>query len=246
MAKLLKTDIYKMFRMTSFWVIAALLMVLAGFQTWSSCFLYIDSPNLPSAPTSFLGLFLTCNSTMLTLIFAVIFSSSDFSDGTIKNIASKGFSRVSIYLSKLSAVIISAIFLGIAVAAVAFPLSLFLLKDVDTSSFYAINSGDLKIFSAFILATLVYIAITVLISLLVRKANIATTIVIFILIMEPFLIMGLQYLASNVFKSNVDISPYLIGSWFTNYYDKYIWVLPLYFVVATAIGLYFFKKRDIN
>ena len=102
MSGLLKSDFYKLSKMKSFpiclLIVVALTVGSVFIQDYSAQFLgegivYNGSNQLLSTFAGDCKIFIA--------IVVSIFAASEFGFGTIKNIASRGFSRISIYFSKL-------------------------------------------------------------------------------------------------------------------------------------------------
>ena len=113
MKNLLAIDFYKLFRTKSFYVISAILLALTVFSSAIVCsgFLRTYEENLLNFGNtvglgSMLGIAWNIvfsnfsNIGIFIAIMSILFTCSEFSFGTIKNIASKGYKRAEIYLSK--------------------------------------------------------------------------------------------------------------------------------------------------
>ena len=110
MIRLLKADLYKMFRMPSFWVTT---LIAWAYNTFFNCAGFYTSLrdakrayevtgsiiNLKSFVPECAVFSINISVTFLA-VFVIIFAAAEFSTGTIKNVATKGFMREEIYFSK--------------------------------------------------------------------------------------------------------------------------------------------------
>lgn len=111
MSRLLKADLYRLFRSKSFYVCTLVLTLLLCASAYLVDWTYtlqenaqvsIQTTNLLQDGISYgLWVFSGGDSHIFMAIFIAIFIASEFSHGTMKNIVSKGFPRYQIYLSKL-------------------------------------------------------------------------------------------------------------------------------------------------
>ena len=105
MINILKVDLYKMFKTKSFYVIGIILAVFSALNAYMYARMILDEKigTFPHFYISFFKVF-TENISSVAIymtLFVVLFTVSEFSNGTIKNIATKGYLRESIYFSKL-------------------------------------------------------------------------------------------------------------------------------------------------
>ncbi len=254
MTRLLKTDFYKMIKMTSFWVISAIMAVLAILNTFLPCFTYKQSGAIGelfgAAPFNyFVILNQMLNSVTLPLIFVAMFATFDFSTGVIKNVIPKGFSRVSMYFSKFIALIGATIFFSIISTIVSFITSKIILNGINISNFYTLQENQLTKLFLTLFGVITYVALILLISTLIRSTGLAITITVLWVGFETMLYSVINiFIIGKVLKSDFKINPYTIPGAMAASSDflKAFIVLSVYLVVTLAIGVFAFKKRDIN
>lgn len=252
MLNILKTDFYKAFRTPSFWVISiitifsSLMSSIAVFWLYTapefSEFISAVQPNFfQTVPQVLIG----C--VFLIGIFAVMFSVSDFNYGTIKNIASKGYRREYIYLSKF----VTAIGFAIITLLLSFLTSFItaqIMVNTKISEFFKYNEDFHTLLSKYALSIVAYISIAILLAMLFRSLGSALSIFLVFFFSENSAVQLINKLIHDIFNSDFSVAPYSISGAFTDP-DKTVQgviVVLVYIVVTTAIGLYTFRKRDIN
>lgn len=263
MSNLLKSDFYKLFKTKSFFVCCIISVVLAVASVF---ILDADakvsqqsvtagvggaSANLSAAamlPGSFSG-----NGTLFASIVISIIVASEFGFGTIKNIASRGFSRTKIYFSKL---------LVSSVAATVFVLAYSIAMTItatclwgfgDTSGSFVPNT--LKIFGLEILLNLAFTSVFVLVSSLIRQTGGSIAVNICIMNFFALFVQLAELLIKKVTGQTVNFLNYLIstnmnqvaGNPLTNdLVVRALLVGVIYLVGTTALGIWLFNKRDIK
>ncbi|HWT26709.1 MAG TPA: ABC transporter permease subunit, partial [Mobilitalea sp.] len=185
-------------------------------------------------------------------IFIAIFVTGEFTHGTMKNVVSKGFDKISIYLSK----VISMIAATYIMIFVTFIFSFFTATIISgkfgtlTASYFG------EIIRMVGIELLLFAALAssfVMISMLVR--NIGGVIAINIIGILSFLPMIYQLL-ELLFKNKIHFTYYEL-QFNMNIYNtnlspslediiRSIIVGVAYLAVTTLIGVYFFKKSDIK
>ena len=264
MINLLKADIYKLFKGKAIYVCSVLSAVLMAIYLFTEYFRNIETLN--SVPEEFkmyvnngfsAVMFIPytfISSVMILLIIVVtIVVVFDFSNGTIKNYASKGFKREKIYLSKF---IVSLIVFFILIAIT------FLTCVVTASCLWGF--GDIpqdftkNLFRMIGLEMLAYTAILsvfIMISMLIRKLGISLAVNLSMIFLLPIVMVLLSVLVEKVFKLGFKIGQY----WVLNYPEmlahynldqtvvtRSIIVSLVTILVTSFIGIYTLKKRDIN
>lgn len=242
MTRLLKTDLYKMFKMTSFWVLTLITAVLTFLNVF---IVYKAGLGGYTAGSALIGSVQSCK--LMLIIFVVIFAVTDFSSGTIKNIASKGFSRISMYLSKFIVSICAFIFFAVINTIITFIVCQ-VMNDPNVTNFYSMTKIDCQQLLITILSMISYIALTLLIATLIRSTGLALTISLLFAFFEQTLVTVLDLLVQKGLKLNFDIVNYTIygASAAPDHLLRAAIVLLVYLVVFTAIGIFVFQKRDIN
>lgn len=258
MLNLLRSDLYRLLRSKSYYICAA---IAAGFiilgliiSKWAAN----SSPELEglgpvSGIDSAMKTLSDGNVFMIIAIFIPIYVVAEFSYGTMKNVVSKGFSKLQIFLSKFITMIIAS-FLTILASAIIAAIG----ATIITGTFGAID-GDyltelLKVIGIEILLTIAFVALMVFISMTVR--NLGGVIAINILIVlriVPALLMGLQYLVKNKIKFQT-FDLFYNMSYFTENFGSGIGsdylratIVGLAFLAASvAIGILAFQKSDIK
>ena len=112
MKKLLTFEFRKLSRQKSFYVCGALAVAFVFLSAALTKLIVQNSEDatltLPSAVDTLASALQGANATLLIGIFTALFVCTDHSDGTIKNIYSKGYTRTSVYFSKFAVVIAAA------------------------------------------------------------------------------------------------------------------------------------------
>ncbi len=182
-----------------------------------------------------------------------MFCTADFKSGTIKNIASKGFSRENIYLSKL----ILSIFICFAIILVNFVVFL-----IGASIFWEFgsipNNFVLDLLRMCGLQSLTCIAITSLftmIAMLVKQNGITISIITFTLFFTTTIVRLISGIIYEIFKKQLVVEnycilryPQLLSSYSID--NKLILTCSLVSIISialfTVLGIYSFTKRDIK
>ncbi len=260
MINILKVDLYKMFKAKSFYVIGIILAAFSALNAYAFAKISLDANEelLMLINSNFFVVFMQNVNSVVTYVtlFVVLFMVSEFSNGTIKNIATKGYLRESIYFSKL---IVGAISTLIYVAVVALSIYLpyiFVLRGHITNEFempkYFINS-----FFIMLLHLLAYISIGLMIASLVRKSGLSVVCLFAFTSLIPFILDMLDKLLASNFETKFSLSKYFISGSLgyaisqadLSIPDKDILriiLVPIcFFVASVAIGVTAFKKRDI-
>ena len=260
MINILKVDLYKMFKAKSFYVIGIILAAFSALNAYAFAKISLDANEelLMLINSNFFVVFMQNVNSVVTYVtlFVVLFMVSEFSNGTIKNIATKGYLRESIYFSKL---IVGAVSTLIYVAVVAMSIYLpyiFVLRGHITNEFempkYFINR-----FFIMILHLLAYISIGLMIASLVRKSGLSVVCLFAFTSLIPFILDMLDKLLASNFETKFSLSKYFISGslgYAISQADlsipdkdivRVILVPICFFVASVAIGVTVFKKRDI-
>lgn len=260
MINILKVDLYKMFKAKSFYVIGIILAAFSALNAYAFAKISLDANEelLMLINSNFFVVFMQNVNSVVTYVtlFVVLFMVSEFSNGTIKNIATKGYLRESIYFSKL---IVGAVSTLIYVAVVALSIYLpyiFVLRGHITNEFempkYFINS-----FFIMLLHLLAYISIGLMIASLVRKSGLSVVCLFAFTSLIPFILDMLDKLLASNFETKFSLSKYFISGslgYAISQADlsipdkdivRVILVPICFFVASVAIGVTVFKKRDI-
>ena len=84
--------------------------------------------------------------------------------------------------------------------------------------------------------------------MLIRSLGASLAIFLAFVFLEGSAVQLIDKLIHDVFNSDFSVAPYFINGAFSNPDQTVqgVIVLAVYIVVATAVGLYTFRKRDIN
>lgn len=254
MLKLLKSDFYKLSKTKSFFICLCILLCLAVGYVFLSHYSYqfVSSEPHPGASELVAETF-SANSLIFSSIVVSLFVACEFGFGTMKNIASKGFGRTEIYLSKLivSCVVSTVFLLAYSLASVATGSILWGFGSVGAGYWQEIC----QIIGLEALLNLAFTSVFVFFAALVRQSGGAIAINICLLSFASTMVQMGQMLLHYLFKVEWDISQYLISSNIVvisqgNLNQETILrgllVGVAYFVVTTLAGVWLFHKRDIK
>lgn len=186
---------------------------------------------------------------MILAVFASIFVASEFSCGTIKNTVSKGYSRKKIYLSKLMIVSIATIVLCSVIT---------ILITAIASLMYGFGPVNPHLFTNILifigtqlLLNIAYVSIFVAIATIFRNMGVSIAINIGILMFVPFIFAGLNLILGH----SSEISMYWLTyeiiemsslTFTSEAIIRSVMISIFYFVVSSAVGMYFLQKKDIS
>ncbi len=259
MSRLLKSDFFRLFRSKSYYICTAIAVFL--FNLGLIAFFIMDkasskmegySSTLPKDGLT-LGLYAfgDQDNRIILAIIVGIFITSEFTHGTMKNVISKGFSRIHVYLSKLITMIVAAymlIFATIITGTIIGSILVGGFGDFSTDILVHILKTvgiELLLYAAFV-SLLVFVGMTI--------RNNAGTISINILgvtIFIPTILQIFEMISKNkIHFTYVDLASNIaiyasLQSQPTEYLRSFL-VAVVYFVIATAFGLLAFKKSDVK
>ncbi len=105
MKKLLRFEFYKLLRQKSMRVCSIILICLSVLSLFMTKSLWdnggADALNMPTATSLTISALSSCSFSLILAIFTALFISEDNSEGIIKNIYSKGYDRIKVFLSKM-------------------------------------------------------------------------------------------------------------------------------------------------
>lgn len=260
MLNVLRSDIYKLFKTKSFIIITLIALTLSCVTVFISSHFAksgivmtstntavstdnIDAlNNMLSSLTVVNSINKAFNDTTYLLnicIFAAIFITLDFSSGAIKNIASKGLSRNTLYMSKLITVFVGTfiIMLISIVGVILSSLSVFELGELNNKILLDSIINISKQISLSLGMASVFVAIAY-----ISRSNIVSIVsgVILVTILPSIL---------SLFKNKMNINDYFIPNAISNISNLSInpYLLSLiYIVIATSIGILIFRRQDIK
>ena len=260
MIRILQTDIYKAVRTASFWVIlgiATVLSALLSFATFKGVTMvhssYDEMVQLGLASSGMVFNFFHLVTTslgiclLLVCIFAVLFSISDFSHGTIKNIASKGFHREYIYLSKFVTLLLFAI-VSLALTFVTSWITAQIVVNNAIPNFFEYDNEFAKTLGLIGLQVVTYISIAIFLSTTFRSLGPALTSFLVFVFLEDKIVEWINKFIHDIFHSDFVITPYTISGAFakSDQINHGIIVLCVYILAFTLVGMFLLRKRDIN
>lgn len=196
------------------------------------------------------------NAPLFLGILLAMLITPEFSNGTVKNIASRGFSRSKIYLSKFIEGIVANIFLIVITSLCALLAGTIMWEfgtTVDKLNNFTLEA--IRMLSLEILANIAVSSIYIMVSFITRKNGPAISINLIIWSLSHALLDLIDLVFEKVFKSDFKVTDY----WALEYVSRVssislqqdvinrcILVSLGTIIVATAIGIFVFRKRDIN
>lgn len=265
MTNVIKSDLYKLFRTKSFYIcglIAAVLSAIGVLLTPNAIKLMygIEMTYSELKELGFNGLQVIRDGigviSLLLTIMVSIFISSEFSFGTMKNIASKGISRTSIYLSKLTTIAFSTIAYMLLCGGVAFAIGTILWGPGEFNK--EVWQNLFRMLGLFLFAQIAFQSIFVMLGFLIRHTGgvVATNLAI-TLIFPQTIIKLIQFCVNQIFKDKaIFVDDYWVGTYLTSFgtmeqifkqtLETGIIVCFSYLVLSTVIGIINFNLRDIK
>jgi len=257
MVNLLKADFFRLFKSKSFYICALVSAGLFGLGIliidWTYKAANVDIVSFPYENGLSYGItsFMEGTAHTITAIFVAIFATADFSHGTMKNVVSKGFSKVYIFLSKLI-VLIVANYIIVFVTFIAGTICAWIV----TGEFGSL-SGD---FGKYILGTtgielylyIALIALMLMVSMSIRNLGGAIAInVLGILSFESTLFALFEFMVDNKIKFSefslmYNTSFYRMMGASSSDYIRSLIVGAVFLVASVLLGIYIFKKSDVK
>jgi len=257
MSNLLKTDFYRLFRSKSFYIcgfIAFALFDLGLILIYLlSNMAAVNGAEISVAKSGIefgLNAFPDMDSQIILSIIIGIFITSEFSHGTMKNVVSKGFSRIQIYFSKLITMI-AATYMIILVTFLTGTIG----ASIITGKIGDFSSNSIAKYARTIgIELLLYAALTALlvaVGMLIRNLGGVIAInIVGIIIFIPIILNILQAISNDKIKfmdftlmSNMSL--YVVNAEPAAYLRTFIVALA-YFAVPTALGVFAFVKADVK
>ncbi len=257
MANLLSSDFYRLFKSKSFYictVVAMFFMALSIFVlNWAT---KATSGTENSASLSMIykdgityGItaFASSNVQLILSIIVAIFVTSEFTYGTMKNVVSKGFSKLLIYFSKLITMVVATLIIIFATMLMGTVCAAIL-----TGKMGALTPEVLKIIGIETLLNTARASLFVLVAFLVRNLGGAIAInIIGVISIEPMIFMLLQYLVKSKIKFSdyslsYNISYYLGNTIHTEDYIRSLIVGVVFLALSIIAGIFAFQKADVK
>ncbi len=259
MTNLIRSDFYKLFRTKAFYfcgIIAALLSSL-GVVLLNSA---INSElGISASLLGYDGVYAlitgTGQATLFVTIMISMFVPNEFSFGTIKNIVSKGVSRLNIYLSK----VVMSVFISVAYvlfcAIVSFAIGSFMWGTGELTREVYLNI--FKMLGLFLVAEIAVQSIFVMVGFIIRQTGGTVAVNLAIIIAVPVVIIpALNFGVQSLLKvEDFDSSNY----WPFTYLSRYLSldviqeditvgliVCVVCVILSTALGVFSLYKRDVK
>lgn len=250
MKKLLNFEFRKLFRQKSFYVCNVLLLIFVFLSAAISKLIAENAEDvsyrLPTVADTLRSALQGANVTLIAGIFTALFVCADYSDGTLKNIYAKGYTRTSVYFSKLTAVLVSAAFFCVVTWGSGFLYGKFLFKVGGD-----LNIGLFGILAAQFFTVFGYTGLFFALAMIIKKTggSIAACIV------GPMLFSLLFTTANTVINSrSLNLSDYWLDGLFGNLAqigvsgEAVLIAIALsivYAAVFTIIGVLFNKRQVV-
>ena len=261
MFNLIASDFYKLFKRKSFYICAVIAVIMSCLGVvLLNAVLNMGGIEVTPKEMGYNGIYAITaamgESTLLVTILISMFVPSEFSFGTIKNIASKGISRVSIYLSKfIVCTFVCFIYtLLCAIASFIFGTIMWGTGDIWGQN---VILDILRMFGLFLLVQIALQSIFIMIGFIVRQTGGTVAINLAITILVPGAIISFIDFACKSWLKIEDFSAakYWLSDYLSNFLslnisqeviNRGLIVCCCYIVLSTAIGAYTFYKRDIK
>ncbi len=272
MVRLLKADFYKLFRRKAFYICLLVCGLLAFITVATNVMIYnfsekemleagfsLEELTLGEEMTGFTAMVNITPSNWLIVLGVMIsmFVCLDFSSGIIKNVASKGFKRFEMYLSKYIISIFCVIAFMIFQLIVVFISATFMSKHGIGEMPEHYISGLLATFGINLLIAMSIAAFFTMISFIVRKIGGSIAINLCTISFIGVIFKFIDGIIENVTNNKVfELSKYISFSYMDTFrgYDTTVYqsdiataiiVSICWLIVATGVGIACFQNRDI-
>lgn len=259
MINLLRSDFYKLFRTKAFYICGVIMATISVLIIVSLNASIKASMGIDASLLGYDGLYaLTAGlawSNLFVTIMVSMFIPNEFSFGTIKNIASRGVSRINIYLSKIIVGIFISIVYTLFCAAVSFAAGSIMWGTGELTR--AVYLDISRMVGLFLVAEVTLQCIFMMVGFFVRQTGGTVATNLAIIIAFPALVAQfVNYAVYQLFKvEDFSAEKY----WPATYLSKYLSlditqadintgliVCGCYIVISLAVGIFFFYKRDIK
>lgn len=254
MNQLLKADCYKLFKNKSLYVCSIICLAFTVILVYTLNF--IADQGMAEMVLDFsttIGTAFDGNTHIFVAIILSLFIGSEFTLGTIKNTASKAFSRTKIYMSKwLTMTIVSDVLL----------IAFVTLYGVLALAFWGYgNPGDgfvlelVKVLGLQILLNTALTSVFTMLTMLLRQGGGAIAVNICLLSFTSTIVSLLQYIIQSLTGKEVNLVQYLLTTTIsevasmeltTGLVTRSIVLSIGVIAVSLAIGIFSFNKRDIK
>ncbi|MDD3173918.1 MAG: ABC transporter permease subunit [Herbinix sp.] len=261
MSNLLRSDFYRLFKSKSFYICTAVVLFFSAL----TIFMLDWASNLASGEgnamdatlfykdgiTYGMTAFASGNLQMILAIVTAIFVTAEFAHGTMKNVVSKGFSKIQIYLSKLITMIAATYMIILATLIVGTICATIVTGTLgDFTGEYV--SLLLKTAGIELLLNAALTAVFVLVAMFIRNlGGVIAFNIIGIMSIGQLLFTILEYIVRSKIKFSefsltYNISFYLGNTADTGDYLRSILVGLIFLIVCTALGIFTFIKSDVK
>ena len=251
MVNIIKSDIYKTIKSTYFWVLSIIMLVLYILSSCISLHFVNEAFKQAEICTNsfFSYLYSIPYSTYLFVcLFIMISTGLEFSSGSIKNIASKGYPREFLYFSKLICALLVLVFYTL-ICAIGLLICSQIMIGNKIPNFYLMIPNFASLSFLYTLHAIAYISISLMIAFLLRSSGISIAIFCIFSSMASILGAVIEFIIRRIQGIEFSIEPYLLSSCLlsgSEHLTRTIIVLLAYILIPLIIGVYTFKKRDIK
>lgn len=243
MLNLIKADLYKSFHRVYFYVLTAALAGLSLFVTGICAHSGASLEN-----TIGLSLMLFVYPLFVICMFADMTAAEENKEHTLKNTVAYGISREKIYFAKN----ISTIILGVIAAAVTLLVyigSALILTKPESSDYVKMLPEFAERIGVVLLLYVAACTLASMLALLIKK-NTLFTFSYFGVLVLPTLIFKLLTLVNHSFQKAQDFMLYsqvqIVASVPRAQLLDSVWVALVHIALFTVVGLFLFKKQEIN
>lgn len=259
MINLLKSDFYKLFRTKSFYICGLLAAILSALGVILLNSAFQSELGVNASVLGYDGVYAlttgTGQATLFITIMVSMFIPSEFAFGTMKNIASRGISRVNIYLSKIITGVFISIVYVLLCAAVSFTAGSIMWGTGELTRAVYLDISRMVVL--FLLAEVTLQCIFMMVGFFVRQTGGTVATNLAIIIAVPALIIQFvdfavsQWLKVENFSSEkywpaTYLSRYLSMDIAQNDINTGIIVCTSCIAISLLVGIFFFYKRDIK
>lgn len=242
MNRLNKFNVYNLFKQKSFYICTIFLIALASLgiiaNVISANFITHKAANIHSNDTV-LGFLSPSSFELFVAIFIALFYTLDISNGTMKNIIARGFSRKQVFVSKFMTIMFGVTIMFILSFIFSYIITLIAGGKID-----ALNGNVLSKIGVYYLNVLGIASLYTLISSIVSKSSGALVACILTNFLAPTLLFTLDTLLK--LKANISISKFWIANATNNKGITVIIVCVAYIVIPYILGSIICSKKEIK
>lgn len=242
MNRLNKFNIHNLFKQKSFYICAIILIALASLEIIANVitanFITHKAANINSNDTvlTFLN---PASFELFVAIFIALFYTLDASNGTMKNIIARGFSRKQVFISKFITIMF-----GVTIMFISSFIISYIFTFIAGGKILMLNSNVLSKIGINYINILGIAAFYTLISSIVSKASGALVACILTNFLAPTLLLTTNILLK--LKTNTDISKIWISNATNNKGIMVIIICAAYIVISYILGSIISSKKEIK